>query len=140
MADLNVTATQVQPVFSDETIRKRNVIAGEAVLGGQSVYAAADGKYYLCNANVGGKEQFRGVVCYPGGGIGQAIMIVEDGEVYGYDLSGLNADAPVYQSNNSGALATGVGTKTVMIGRVRCLSDAALTKVLRVGVDWLHTW
>lgn len=141
MSDLTVTATQVKEVYTDETVRRRNGIAGVAVTGGQSVYRSTDGKYYLCDANDSGKEQFRGIVLYPGGGAGQAITVLEDGEVYGYDLSGLNPDALVYQSDTAGALATAAsGTKTVVVGRVTCLSDANLTKVLRVGVSWLTTW
>lgn len=140
MGDISVTAVQVAEVYADESVRKRNGIAAETVTGGQSVCRYTDGKYHLCDANNAGYEQFRGIVKYPGGGAGQAITVIEDGEVYGFDLSGLAYDALVYQSDTAGALATSQGTKLVVVGRVTALSDANLTKVLRVAVSQTANW
>jgi hypothetical protein len=74
-------------------------------------------------------------------GAGDAVDVCEDGEVYGFGLSGLNYDALVYLSNTAGALADGAGGTSVVCGRVNALTDnPTLTKVLRVFVRRSADW
>ena len=127
MGDITVTAARVGLVDPLKAIVK-SYIALEAILKGQAVYiAAATGKVGLADENGAGTLQFRGIALC-GGGIGQAIDVVEDGEVYGFTLEG-DYDAIIYLSATPGALAT---TGSVVCGRIAPMSNAALTKVLRL--------
>jgi len=138
MADITVTAGKVGAVFPTKAdIHDR--IAAETITKGQALYIASDGKVGLADANAAGKQQFRGIALN-GGGAGQAISVLERGHIAGYDLSGLNADALVYLSDTAGALADGAGTMEVPVGRVVCLSDANLTKVIFIDTSWLTNW
>lgn len=138
MADITVTAGKVGAVFPTKAdIHDR--IAAETITKGQALYIASDGKVGLADANAAGKQQFRGIALN-GGGAGQAISVLERGHIAGYDLSGLNADAQVYLSDTAGALADGAGTMEVPVGRVVCLSDANLTKVIFIDTSWLTNW
>lgn len=138
MADITVTAGKVGAVFPTKAdIHDR--IAAETITKGQALYIASDGKVGLADANAAGKQQFRGIALN-GGGAGQAISVLERGHIAGYDLSGLNADALVYLSDTAGALADGAGTMEVRVGRVVCLSDANLTKVIFIDTSWLTNW
>jgi hypothetical protein len=138
MADLTVTATQValiHPLKADVVPVK----LAEAVAAGQAVYQATDGTFGLADANAAGKQQFRGVALQ-GGGAGQVVDVVREGEIYGYDLSGLDYDAPIYLSDTAGALADAAGTLSVQCGRVAAMTDKGKTKVLYLKADWLRTW
>jgi hypothetical protein len=100
---------------------------------------AATGKVAPADANGSGTIQVRGIALN-GGGAGQAIDVLQDGECYGFSLSGLNYDAAVYLSNTAGALGTAAGSTSAVCGRVAALSDSSLTKVLRVFVQWEADW
>jgi hypothetical protein len=73
-------------------------------------------------------------------GAGQAVSVLVRGHVYGFTVSGMNGDALAYLSDTAGYLDTANGTMTVNCGRVTCLTDASLTKVLYICADWLRTW
>jgi hypothetical protein len=137
MTALTVTAAQVGLVDPLKAT-VRSYIATETITAGQAVYILTTGKVGVADANGSGKQQFRGIALN-GGGAGQAIDVVHDGEVYGFTLGG-NADTLIYLSDTAGALDDGAGTMTVVCGRVQCLSDKALTKVLRVFVQWEAQW
>lgn len=138
MTALTVTAAQVGMVYPDKS-QVRDYIAAETITAGQAVYFTSAGKVGVADANASGKQQFRGIALN-GGGAGQAISVLHEGEVYGFDLSGLNADALVYLSDTAGSLDTAAGTMTVRCGRVRTLSDANATKVLYVWTNWAENW
>ena len=137
MADIALTAAQVAPVFP-EHCSIRDYIAAETITQGQAVYILTTGKVGVADANASGKQQFRGIALN-GGGAGQAISVLHEGEVAGFTLAG-NADSLVYLSDTAGALADAAGTMTVVAGRVKCLSDANLTKVLFVKTQWEANW
>jgi len=126
MTTIAVTAAQVGLVDPLKATVK-SYIALEAILKGQAVYIATTGKVGLADENGSGTLQFRGIALC-GGGIGQAIDVVEDGEVYGFTLAG-DYDVLVYLSATPGALDT---AGSVVVGRIAPMSNAALTKVLRV--------
>lgn len=137
MADITVTAAQVGLVDPMKAT-VRSYIATETITKGQAVYILTTGKVGVADANAAGKQQFRGIALN-GGGAGQAIDVCHEGELYGFTLAG-NADSLAYLSDTAGSLADAAGTMTVRVGRVECLSDKALTKVLRIATQWLADW
>ncbi len=139
MADIALTAAQVAAVYPGHGCCIRDYIATETITQGQAVYVLTTGKVGVADANAGGKQQFRGIALN-GGGAGQAIGVLHEGEVYGFTVSGLNADALVYLSDTAGALADAAGTMTVAAGRVKVLPDANLTKVLYIKTRWEANW
>lgn len=140
MADITVTAAKVALVKPQEA-EIFDMIAGEAITAGQAVYL--DGttrKALIADANVAGKQQFRGIAMKTVGA-GQAVSVLKKGLVEGFDLSGLAGDAIAYLSDTAGALADAASvTKTVNCGRVVALTDANLSKVMYIEADWLRAW
>ena len=116
----------------------RSYIATETITKGQAVYILTTGNVGVADANASGKQQFRGIALN-GGGAGQAIDVCHKGELYGFTLSG-DAESFVYLSDSVGELADTNGTMTVPVGRVECLTDKDLTKVLRVFTSWDADW
>lgn len=138
MTAVTYTAAQIGMVDPQKS-RVKTYIAAATITKGQPVYIVpSTGKVNLADANGSGTKQFRGIALN-GGGAGQAIDVLEDGEVYGFSLSG-NYDSLVYVSDTVGTYDDSAGTVTVPVGRVAPSSDGSLTKVLRVFVkrdaDW----
>ena len=128
MGDITVTAAQIGLVDPLKSTVK-SYLAYETITKGAAVYIdTTTGKVGLADENAGGMLQFRGIALN-GGGANQAIDVCEDGELYGFTLAALAYDAIVYLSANPGLLAT---TGSVICARVAPLTDAAITKVLRV--------
>jgi len=138
MADITVTAAQVSMLYprKAETV---NLIAAEAITAGQAVYQDTNGKAGVADANASGKQQFRGIALETVGA-GSPVSVLIRGHVYGFAVSGMNGDAIAYLSDTAGALGTTNGTMTVNCGRVTCMTDGSLTKVLYICADWLRTW
>ncbi len=138
MADLVVTAAQVAAVFPQEA-RIRSYIAAATITAGQGVYRNSAGKADLADANGSGTLQFRGIALN-GGGAGQAIDVLEDGEVFGFTIAGAY-DSLVYVSNTAGALADAAGGTSIVAGRVTCLTDGStLTKILYISAKMNGDW
>ena len=137
MADIVVTADKVGLVDATKA-EITNYIATETITRGQAVYRLTTGKAGVADANAGGKQQFRGIALN-GAGAGQAVAVCEDGELSGFTVTG-NADALIYLSDTAGALADGVGTMTVPVGRIVVKADKDLTKVIRVSISKLAQW
>ncbi len=114
------------------------MICVEAITKGQAVYQTSAGLAGVADANAGGKQQFRGIAL-SGGGIGQAIDVCIEGELYGFTLAG-NHDSLAYLSDTAGALADAAGTMTVNAGRVWAVPDNPATKVLRILADEVTDW
>lgn len=138
MADIAVTAAQVGVVNPAEC-EVHDFIAAAALTAGQAVYLDANGKVGVADANAAGAQQFRGLALKTVGA-GQPVSVLKKGRVYGFTISGLAYNAPVYLSDTAGALADAAGTLTVNCGRVTALTDPDRTKVLYVEADWLRTW
>ena len=139
MADITVTAAQVA-VVHPHSAEIFDFIAAEAITAGQAVYQTTAGKVGVADANVAGKQQFRGIAL-KSVGAGQAVSVLKKGTLAGFDLSSLNRDAILYLSDTAGAMADAASaTKTVNCGRVISLSDSSLTKCLFVQADWLNDW
>jgi len=141
MTDIVVTAAQVglvNPLKADV----KSYVAGATITKGQAVYLTTAGLTGVADANDAGKQQFRGIALN-GGGAGQAIDVLHDGECYGFTISGLNVGALVYLSATAGALADAAADApgyTVVAGRVSVLADKDKTKVLRIQTNWLADW
>ena len=138
MADITVTAAQVAACFPDKA-EITDMIAAAAITAGQAVYQDTNGKANVADANASGAQQFRGIALQTVGA-GQAVDILIRGHVYGFAITGMNADAVAYLSDTAGYLDTANGTMTVNCGRVTCLADATPTKVLYICADWLRAW
>lgn len=140
MTAITVTANLVESIFPElEVVNSRSYICTETITKGQAVYILATGKVGVADANAAGKQQFRGIAL-EGGGAGQAISVLHQGEVEGFDVSALNADVLVYLSDTAGGLDTAAGTMAVPVGRVKVMSDPALKKVLYINTSWLAQW
>ena len=139
MTAIALTAAQISVVDPIKAVI-RNYIAGVALTRGVPVYVdGTTGKLGIADGNGSGTKQVRGITL-DAGGAGAGIRVLEYGDVFGYTLTG-NYDDPVYLSDTAGSLDTAAGTVTVIVGRVAPMTDAALTKVLRVQTmiskaDW----
>jgi hypothetical protein len=121
MSVVAVTAANVG--CPDRHARRRNYLAGVALVGGQSVYIDSNGVAQLCTSASAAVGQFGGITMPRmstgsyAAGVGQAVEVVQYGEVEGFTLSGVAYWAPVYLADD-GTYATTTGTKTVMVGKV----------------------
>jgi len=138
MADIALTAAQVAACFPDKA-EIVDMIAASTITQGQALYQTTAGKAAPADANASGLQQFRGIALNAAGA-GYAVSVLVRGHVAGYTVSGMNADALVYLSDNVGMLADANGTMNVQCGRVTCLSDGNLTKVIYIWADWLRAW
>lgn len=142
MGDVAVTSKSVA-VVNPLCAKIKPYLAGVALTAGQAVSLQANGTVGLCDANVSGAEQFRGIALETVGA-GQVVDVLEEGEVEGFGLAAYNPDVLLYASNTAGALADAGGTKVVQVGRVTVLpsrdSSGNIKKVLRVRVDVMRNW
>jgi hypothetical protein len=139
MAAIVVNAAQVGVIYP-ESAEIFDVLPAETVTAGAAGYqVAASGKFGLAEADVAGKQQFRGLFLSKKGA-NQAVSLLKRGHVGGFDVSGLAYDAPVFLSNTPGALDTAAGTLSVQVGRVVAMPDDPKTKVIYIEADWLRAW
>jgi len=139
MTAITVTAAQVGVVDPTKAVIK-DYIAAATIAKGEAVYQNTDGKADLADGNGSGTKQFRGIALNAAAA-GAVVSVLEDGECYGFGVSGLNGDAFVYVGDTAGALADTAGTVTVPAGRVNVLTDTpTLTKVLRIFVRRSADW
>lgn len=128
MTAVTVTAAKVGPIWPLEA-KIRTRIAAEALTMGDSVYVNSNGKVAKSNGGAAGTAKFRGVALQTVAA-GQAVDVQFEGEIGGYDVSGLAYDAVVYLSDTAGKFDTAAGTVSVVAARVVPISDKDLTKVL----------
>ncbi|KKN57476.1 hypothetical protein LCGC14_0561880 [marine sediment metagenome] len=135
MANIALTAAQIGAIDPKKATIK-SYLAGSTITKGQPVSQETDGTVDPSDASTGGVylfEQFRGIAL-SGGGAGQAIDVLEDGELYGFTVSGKNCGDLLYVSNDVGRIADAAGDETVYVGRVTALTDGSATKVARIQV------
>lgn len=128
------TTREVNVVFA-EVAEIRDFKEAEPLAVGDVVYLNTAGKVGKADANASGKQQARGIVVKKQG---SAVSVMKYGYLGGFDISGLAYDAQVFLSDTAGSLDTAAGTMTVECGRVSCLSNDSLTKILHVDFDWRH--
>jgi len=139
MADLSVVADAVAIVYRPDLAKIWPGIAEEAITPGQTVYQTSTGTWGVADGNASGKFQLRGIALKKAGSKGQAIDILVEGYVAGFDLSSLAYDAQVFLSDTAGKLADAAGTHSVPCGRVVAIPDVPLlTKVLFFKADWIN--
>jgi hypothetical protein len=139
MTDIVVTADRVSALDPLKALIK-SYVAAVAILKGDAVYITTTGTVGKCDANDSGKYQFRGIAL-KAAAAGEITDVLQDGEVAGFAVSGLNVDARVYVSNTAGKLADAAGTVGIVAGRVSILTDQpTYTKVLRIFTQWEADW
>ncbi len=130
--EIALTAAQVGLVDPIKATVK-SYPAGATITKGQLVAVETDGTVdpasgaaadYLAQQVVG--------VALNGGGAGQAIDVCEDGELYGFTVSGKNVGVLLYAHDTAGVISDATGTKTAFVGRVSALADKSATKVIRI--------
>lgn len=136
MTAIAVTTAQAGEVHpqNNEVISVRVI---EAVTALEAAYQAATG-FGIADANASGKQQFRGVYLQAGAA-GDVVRLLKRGAVYGYTVSALDGDAPLYLSDTAGDLDDSAGTMTVVCGRVLLLPDNS-TKVAYIDAQWAQIW
>ena len=128
MADLALTAAQIA-VVDPGNAEIVSIIAAETITAGQSLFQDTDGKAQLADANAAGEQQTR-YLALEGGSAGYALNALRRGRVYGFTITQAY-DAPIFQSDTTGALADAAGTLEVPVGIVVGLTDGTtITKVL----------
>lgn len=135
MSDIDVTAALVARVYPGDMDVAYNVILASGVSPGQSLFQNAAGGYALTDASHTATDGFRGIALELNVASG-IVSMLQRGVLFGYDLSGLNYDDPVYLSNTAGALADAAGDNSVLVGRVVSVTDPDKTKVLYIDAEY----
>ena len=138
MAAISLTAAHIGLVDPIKA-RVKSFIAAATIAKGQAVYIDTTGKVDLSDGNAAGTYQCIGIAL-AAAGAGQAVDICMEGELYGFDLSGVAYGGAVYVGDVAGALETAAGTVTVIIGKCTSLTNKDLTKVLFVSAAWNTVW
>jgi hypothetical protein len=132
MSDVALTAAQVAPVNETE-YEAWTLKTAEAITVGQAVAVNTAGKWALADASSAAQNNVRGIALRTVGA-GEALTALVHGSVAGFTLTALAYDDAVYLSNTAGAVATSAGDVSVVVGRVKPMSDADITKVLYVNI------
>lgn len=139
MADVALTAAQVEPAYPSNA-EIYTGIAAATITKGQILYLNSSGNLDLADANGSGTLQVRGMALN-GAAAGEVVEYLKRGIVYGFTVSSIAYDAPIYLSNTAGALADAAGGTSINCGRITLIqSSGTLTKVLYFEADWLRTW
>lgn len=139
MADIALTAAQIEPIDPLSHSEIYSGIAAAAITKGQIVYMTTTGTIGVADANDAGKQQARGVALNAAGA-GQAVSILKRGRCAGFTVSGVNCSAPLFLSDTAGALADAAGTMTVPCGIVVAMTDASGTRVFYADFRWTANW
>lgn len=117
MANINLdTADRVEVVGIPR--RQLTAPALEAIEAGAPVrFDPTTGKFRNGNATDMTEGAIYGIVPRSVAA-GEAVTAIAEGVLDGYDLSGLNFNAPVYLSDTDARIADAAGTKAILIGRV----------------------
>lgn len=129
-------------VLNAESIKRINLpkdqpdfyTLASAVTQGQLCAIDVNGKGILANASAAGTAQVR-MLGLQVGGIGETISGLERGGVFGYDLTSVPYDTPLYVSDTPGALSDTPGTVTVKCGIVKSRSSDDLEKYVYFDID-----
>lgn len=115
-------------------------VAQQALTEGMPLYLhATNGTADIADANDSGKFQFRGIALQAVAA-GQTVDILKRGRVFGYTVSALSYDDPIYISDTVGRLSTAAGSTTVIAGRVVPVNDKDKTKVIYINAEFTRIW
>ncbi|MBI3161287.1 MAG: DUF2190 family protein [Chloroflexi bacterium] len=132
MADLTRTPASVADVWPLKT-KKHPLIAAVDIAAGQPLYIDANGKANIADANGSAPANTYIGIAMQSIKAGQAVDAAVEGDVVGFDLSGLAYGAAVYVSNTAGELADAAGTATLLVGYVYPMTDPDRSKVLHLS-------
>ena len=134
MADLALTADEIAIVFPEKAERYQMTLA-ETVTAGQTLFQNTSGKMELADANAAGEQQTRALALADGGS-GEVISVLRRGHVFGFTITQAY-DAPIFQSDTTGALADAAGTLAVPVGIIDGIDQGGtITKVLYFDARW----
>lgn len=139
MADIALTAAQVEAIDEFGNAEILSGIAEEAITQGQVVYMTTTGTIGVADANAAGKQQARGIAL-SAAAAGQAVDYLKRGRVAGFTVSGVNCSAPLYLSDTAGSLADAAGTMSVTCGIVVAMTDKDATRVFYADFRWGPNW
>lgn len=134
--ELALTAAKIAPVYPDKC-EIVDAIAYETITAGAPMYFTTTGKAGLADANGGGNlTQFMGIALR-GATAGEVVPILKRGHCYGFTVSALDGDQAIWLSNTVGRLTANAAEGiSVAVGRVVCLTDSDLTKVVYFDMPW----
>jgi hypothetical protein len=128
MSAVTNTPASIAPV--NTLFEKRTLIAGADITAGQPIQWDTNGKWILAKSDTA-PHSANVYIALHSVKAGQALEGLRNGDVYGFDLSGLAYQASVFLADD-GSYATTAGTVSVAIGVVAPTSDGSKTKVLFV--------
>lgn len=131
MAAIARTAADIAAVNEYEYVSK-TYVAAVAIEAGQAVHVNTDGQVALANGGAAGTTTLAGVALRSVSA-GDAVNVLLQGSVAGFDLSSQAYGDPVYLSNTAGTLDDVAGLVSVVVGRVDAMSERGAPKVLRVN-------
>lgn len=135
MTDLTRTQAQVAAAFLQEA-EIINVEASVAITQGQPVTIGSDGKLDVSDGATAGDAAATRGIALKAGGAGDAIPVLKRGGLEGFDVSGLDGDAPIYVSGAAvGELADSAGGVSFQVGVVY-LVPGTTEKMIYVDVPW----
>lgn len=128
MAAVTKTAAKIAP--AQTKFEKRTLVAGADLTAGDPIQFDTNGKWILAKAD-SASHAANLYVALSTVKSGQALEGLRQGDMYGFDLSGLAYGASVYLADD-GTYATTAGTVSTVVGVVAPTSDGTKTKVLFV--------
>ncbi len=131
MADITRDHAHVADVWPLKT-RKHGFKAAVDIQAGQPLYIDANGKANLADGNGTAPANTYVGIAMQTVKAGQDVDAAWDGDVAGFDLSGLAYGAALYVSNTAGELADAAGTTSLLVGRVYPMSDPDRSKILHL--------
>lgn len=137
MADITWTESLIARVYPADQDEAYNItLASGCMTAGHAVYQVpADGAYALTLASNADLSGFRGILLETAT-ISGVVSLLRRGVLYGYDVTGMNYDDPVYLSNTAGTLSTVAGDNSVIVGRIVSVTDPSKTKVLYIDAEY----
>ena len=121
------------PGSLDESYNVTTTMSGVA---GHALYQdPTTGGYGLAKAAASGTAGFRGIALEDFL-VSGCISMLRRGHLYGYVLTGMSYDDPVYLSNTEGMLDTAAGDVSVIVGRVVSVNDPSKEKVIYIDAEY----
>lgn len=137
MADINLTtANRVEVVGIP--VRQTTLAAGEDITAGAPLTINSTGKFVNSDANGAAPLNTCKAISTRTVKSGQSVTGIQEGDMDGWDLSGLAYGALVYVSDTVGRIGSGSGTASLPLGYVKPATGNPITsshdKVLHVNV------
>jgi len=140
MSDIAFTEALIGRVFPADLDEAYNVVlASGSMTAGHAVFQVpADGAYVLTDASHADRSGFRGILLETTVASG-VVSMLKRGVLFGYTVTAMNYDDPIYLSNTPGLLSTTAGDNSVIVGRIVSVTDPAKTKVVYIDAEYAST-